>query len=953
MGAADPVTGGVDRRVGSLVAGEYRIVERLGAGTMGTVYRARHALLERDFAVKFLHPDLVDAAEVRRRFRVEVTSLASFAHRNAVSVRHCGEDDGHLFLVMDLAPGRTLQEVLATDAPLAPRRAARIAVEVLEALDEAHAAGIVHRDLKPANVMVEVGDEAVGAAGDRVRVLDFGLARLLLPTRAADGPHPLASASRRVVGTVAYMAPEQLLAADVDARTDLFAVGTWLYEALTGTRPFGGGSSADVAAAIVAGRRRPWSHDDAARVPPALRDVVDRALAHSPDDRPASAGQMADALRTAVGSPNRPEGSPPRGQPRRSRWWRASIPMALAAGTVAVLGLLRVTSPRETMAPSEAARARGEAALDAGRPAEALAAFTEALRSDPDDTAALLGRATARIATRDFAALRDVDAAASRLGDAVAPVLLRAQFAVEVEGDPSRALDLLSRALWSRPDAVPLREARARAALMASDLLTAEADATALAQADPTSPVAEIVMARVLGNRAARDADVRRGEDAMRRAETAVARAPRSAEASMALAYAHQQHGTSARARGDEATARAAFDRARRQAAEAIELAIRDPAPARQGLSVARLRLARAGICFAAADDDGALGELDAALRLVPRDALLLKTRGFARQRVGRLADAEADFALLHDATRSAEAAFYLGFCAQRAGEESADRGDTRAAASSFGRALEVYEQGLARSPGAADLRIYRGEVLARRGWLLPPGPERDRDVAAGREVLDVVLAGDPTDTEARLRRAELALLDHDDDRALADARRAAREARIPTARHHTVHAEAALRLARRGADDAPALAVEAAEAAGRAVTAATKPDLQALALRAEAHALTGRSSPAPDGGATSRALAQRDVEALEALRASPDPAIAERARAFAALARGVVARAAGDAGAAVEALREAVAAREAVRAAGRWALDAAWYLRLADACDAAHDREGAAQARTRAATLR
>ncbi|MBL9086358.1 MAG: protein kinase, partial [Planctomycetia bacterium] len=811
--AAGPVADGFDERIGSLVGGEYRIVERLGAGTMGTVYRARHALLERDFAVKFLHPDLVDAAEVRRRFRVEVTSLASFAHRNAVSLRHCGDDDGRLFLVMDLAPGRTLQEVLATDAPLAPRRAARIAVEVLEALDEAHAAGIVHRDLKPANVMVEAADEPAEAAVERVRVLDFGLARLLAPAHAAEGAHPLASSTRRIVGTIAYMAPEQLLGADVDARTDLFAVGAWLYEALTGTRPFGGGNAADVAAAIVAGRRRPWSSDDATRVPRPLRDVVDRALARSPDDRPASAGQLADALRTAMGSTEHLEGPVSRDRPRRTAWRFASIAFVLAAATVAALGLVRGTSPRTTTSPGPAARARGEAALDAGRPIEALAAFTEALRADPDDVASLLGRAAARIATRDFAALHDVDAAATRLGDAAAPVLLRAQFAVEVEADPARAVDLLSRALWIRPEAVPVREARARAALMAGDLLTAEADATALAQADPTSPVPETLLARVAGNRAARDGDVGRAEDAVRRAEAAVARAPRSAEASMALAYAQQQLATSARARGDEATARAAFDRARRQAAEAIELAIRDPAPARQGLAVPRLRLDRAGICFAAADDAGALDELDAALRLVPRDALLLKTRGFARQRVGRLADAEADFALLHDATRSAEAAFYLGFCAQRAGEEAADRGDTPAAVRGFGRALEVYEQGLARSPGAADLRIYRGEVLARLGWLSPPGPERERGVTAGREVLDVVLAGDPTDTEARLRRAELALLERDEERALADARRAAREARIPTARHHAVHAEAALRRARRGAGDVPALAAEAAEA--------------------------------------------------------------------------------------------------------------------------------------------
>ena len=149
---------------------------------------------------------------------------------------------------------------------------------------------------------------------------------------------------------------------------------------------------------------------------------------------------------------------------------------------------------------------------------------------------------------------------------------------------------------------------------------------------------------------------------------------------------------------------------------------------------------------------------------------------------------------------------------------------------------------------------------------LLPPGPDRDREVAAGRESLEVVLAGDPADTEARLRRAEIALFERDDVRALDDARRAAREATLPTARHHAVHAEAALRRARRRDADAAAFAVEAADAAGRALASPRADEAEALALRAEASAALAGATSDPDRRTEAFGAARRDVAALEAL---------------------------------------------------------------------------------------
>ena len=236
-----------DPLVGRVLGGHYRIEARIGGGAMGSVYRARHSLLDQDFAVKVLAREVADDPDVRRRFLLEARSLTLFAHKNAVQVRHLGEDQGLLYLAMDLCPGRTLAVLLEEEGTLPPRRAAAIAIQILDALDEAHLAGIVHRDMKPGNVMVETVPVAGGEAVDRVRVVDFGLARIVDAERATL-PAAYRSTGGNVVGTVAYMSPEQLRAEeDVDGRSDLFSVGVVLYECLCGRLPFAGTSTMSLA----------------------------------------------------------------------------------------------------------------------------------------------------------------------------------------------------------------------------------------------------------------------------------------------------------------------------------------------------------------------------------------------------------------------------------------------------------------------------------------------------------------------------------------------------------------------------------------------------------------------------------------------------------------------------------------------------------------------------------
>ncbi|MCB9535663.1 MAG: serine/threonine protein kinase [Myxococcales bacterium] len=265
--------------------GRYTVVARLGAGAEGAVYRAIQASVNRAVALKVVRSGSGDPMRRERFFR-EAQALSKLSHRNSVMLFDFGQEaDGLTYIVEELAPGTPLDALIEREAPLEPRRAVFIAVQVLEALAEAHAQGIVHRDIKPSNVMVDTGDQ--------VKVLDFGVARL---TEHVPGRNDLTGAMP--VGTPLFMAPEQTRAEQVSPTADLYAVGAMLFVMLTGRPPYDGESAIEI---MFAHREQPIPDlDPGLGVPLALENAMRHALAKQPERRPSSAEALRDALVDAM-----------------------------------------------------------------------------------------------------------------------------------------------------------------------------------------------------------------------------------------------------------------------------------------------------------------------------------------------------------------------------------------------------------------------------------------------------------------------------------------------------------------------------------------------------------------------------------------------------------------------------------------------------------------------------
>jgi len=279
---------------GTIFGGRFKILEELGRGGMGAVYRAEQVALRREVALKLMHPYLAQAPGAAERFHREARVLAKLKHPRSVEVYDLGEADGTLFIAMEILHGVGLDEVLHAGGPMQAERAVSVAAQVLEALEAAHSLGVVHRDLKPGNIFLLAPGAKDPGPVDNVKVLDFGLAFL----REESGAGRI-TRQGQTAGTPAYMAPEQCRGEEVDGRSDIYAFGCTLYEMLTGTPPFGYGEE-NAMETMAAHLYRPPQRPSVIRwdlgVPPLLEEVLMRALAKLPRDRFRSAEEMRQAL---------------------------------------------------------------------------------------------------------------------------------------------------------------------------------------------------------------------------------------------------------------------------------------------------------------------------------------------------------------------------------------------------------------------------------------------------------------------------------------------------------------------------------------------------------------------------------------------------------------------------------------------------------------------------------
>jgi len=319
----------------------FRILSKLGEGGMGVVYRAEDEKLGRQVALKVLQPDLVGNEERRLRFMREARSAASITHPHIATVHEIDEVDGVIFIAMELVEGTPLNEAMG-GRPLPTRYTLRYALEIAEALSRAHKAGVVHRDLKPENIIV---------GPDRhVKILDFGLAKLTEPpddeqaTRMQTISAEMTRAGH-ILGTPAYMSPEQARGLRVDARSDLFSFGVMLYEMVTGRAPFTGATTTDTLLAIVRDQPVPVTRIDPG-IPPELERIIAKCLEKAPEDRYQHADDVAvDLRRLKRETDSQPMSrvmEPPAG-PAGRPVWRRPLPLA---GAGLVLALLVLAVPR-------------------------------------------------------------------------------------------------------------------------------------------------------------------------------------------------------------------------------------------------------------------------------------------------------------------------------------------------------------------------------------------------------------------------------------------------------------------------------------------------------------------------------------------------------------------------------------------------------------------------------
>jgi eukaryotic-like serine/threonine-protein kinase len=282
-----------------ILGGQFRVLEKVGTGGMGSVYKASQPAMNRMVAIKILHPKLAGRKDLTSRFRREARAMSQLTHPNTAKVFMYGEaeEDGSLYIVMEMLEGRNLNQTVRKEGPMPAERAIPILIQVCGALQEAHDLGIVHRDLKPENIFLS----RQGGIQDYPKVLDFGLAKVT--ERQMQPGSVILTQEGMVFGTPEFMSPEQAQGRVLDARSDIYSLAVILYEVLTGKLPFSARTPMEYIQKHVMEPAIPLNQRVPERTfPKGLEDVLARALRKKPDERFQSAAEFGEALRPFGGS---------------------------------------------------------------------------------------------------------------------------------------------------------------------------------------------------------------------------------------------------------------------------------------------------------------------------------------------------------------------------------------------------------------------------------------------------------------------------------------------------------------------------------------------------------------------------------------------------------------------------------------------------------------------------
>jgi serine/threonine-protein kinase len=306
-----------DQFIGTKVADKYEVISEIGRGGMSIVYKARHELMDRTVAIKMLQSGLVNDQTSIRRFQQEAQAASCLTHPNVITVYDYGlVPSGQPYLVMDCLSGESLSDVVLREGFVAPLRAITIFVQACDALEHAHQKGVLHRDLKCGNIMLT----EIEGQKDVVKVVDFGIAKLM-PSSGKQQQN--LTQTGEVFGSPIYMSPEQCMGEQLDARSDIYSMGTVLYEALTGHPPLMGDTIIDTMQMHVATKPPPFAKmRPGLNIPPALEEVCLKALEKKPSDRFVSMAAFRDALINAamrIGGQDETEDESPRFSPRNTR----------------------------------------------------------------------------------------------------------------------------------------------------------------------------------------------------------------------------------------------------------------------------------------------------------------------------------------------------------------------------------------------------------------------------------------------------------------------------------------------------------------------------------------------------------------------------------------------------------------------------------------------------------